>query len=48
MPKHAQQDIRDAIHLAPGCQAVLKAKEVTCGGLQNPADLPRAAADQKL
>jgi len=37
-----------ALHLAPGCQALLTAKEVTCGGLQNPADLPLAAADQKL
>jgi hypothetical protein len=48
MPKYAPQEVIDAIHLAPGCQALLSAKEVTCGDLQNLADLPPAAAHQKL
>ncbi len=47
-PKQAQQEVMHAPHLAPGCQGLLNAKEVTCDGLQNPADLPPAAADQKL
>jgi hypothetical protein len=54
-PKQAQQEVMDAkaytagSHACPPqCQAILNAKEVTCGGLQNPADLPPAAADQKL
>ena len=38
----------DALHLAPGRQALLNAKEFTCGGLQSAADLPLAAADQQL
>ena len=47
-PKCAQQGVMHAIHLALGCQAWPSAKEVTCGGLHNLADLPLAAADQKL
>ena len=48
LPKRAQQEVMHAPHLAPGCQGLLNAKEVTCDGLQNPAHLPPAAADQKL
>jgi len=48
MPKYAPQEVMHALHLEPGCQAILNAKEVTCGGLQNLADLRPTAADQKL